>query len=61
MDELRFSTSVDDERVEEGSMQGDTLVTESETRPNFRVEDDGSVTLVTKTRDIEGFGQVIQE
>lgn len=64
MTTIAFSDSARDRRTETGEIQGDgpwTLVTSHLNRPNFRVEMDGSVTLLAANADIEveGFGELL--
>lgn len=58
-----FDTVTDQDRKETGVFDEETQVlqTQSEARPNFKVHDDGSVTLISvaesQTRRIENFGE----
>lgn len=68
MFELTLSTSVDSDRTERGTVRdhptdtdGFVLETEQGTRPDFRVEGDGSVTLLPANHhcEIDDFGQFV--
>lgn len=55
---IQFDTVVDEGRTESGELDNHVLVTESESRPNFILGSDGSVTLYSAKADVEvpGFG-----
>lgn len=60
MVEIAFSTTVHDRVVVEGELDGNVIVESHENRPNWRVEDDGTVTLLpTIDIEIEEFGELL--
>lgn len=59
MTTIQFSTTTDDERTETGSFDGKTLETPHEYRPDFRIEDGDSVTMIAAQGSVvvEEFGE----